>query len=280
MLRKSIYAIGMILLVSPLLAAGDAAVPDLLAAGDAPLPGAVEPAPLPGVHADPPGGIEEEVEDALGALASRVRPMSDPDALRMAFRAYFAYRAAHPERVRKPYLYFVDYGLGNRAPRGWVFDMDQRTVVEGPFTVAHGRGSSRSRNGAPTSFSNRPGSNATSLGLYLTQETYGFRGKANGRRYRSIGLRMAGLSGGFNDAARRRGVVAHGAPYVSARDAGRSEGCPALEERRAQRLLPMLAEGSLVFLYSPNDPVWLAGDPWASSAAGARPRAAASSRDR
>lgn len=268
MLRTFIYSTGMVLLVFPLVAAADAPVPD-----------AVEPAPLRGVHREAPGGVEEEVEDALSALSSRVRPTSHPDALRTALRAYFAYRAAHPERVRKPYLYFVDYGLGNRAPRGWVFDMEQRTVVEGPFTVAHGRGSSRSRNGAPTSFSNRHGSNATSLGLYLTQETYGFRGTANGRRYHSVGLRMAGLSGGFNDAARSRGVVAHGAPYVSARDAGRSEGCPALEERRAQRLLPMIADGSLVFLYSPNDRVWLEGDPWAA-AHGAGPSASASSTDR
>jgi hypothetical protein len=52
---------------------------------------------------------------------------------------------------------------------------------------------------------------------------------------------------------------------MSARDAGRSEGCPALEERRAQRLLPLIANGSLVFLYSPNDPVWLEQDPWVNS---------------
>ena len=216
-------------------------------------------------HADASAGVEEDVESALADLAPSVRGTSHPDALRTAFRAYYAYRAAHPERVRKPFLYFVDYGLDNATPRGWVFDMDEHAIVDGPFTVAHGSGSARGRNGTPTSFSNRPGSNATSLGLYLTQETYGFRGRANGRRYTSVGLRMTGVSGPFNDAARRRGVVAHGAPYMSTRDAGRSEGCPALEEHRARRLLPLIANGSLVFLYSPNDPIWLEQDPWIGS---------------
>jgi len=223
--------------------------------------------PVPAGASDPlpPAGdeVDEAVEAALTALSPRVGRTSHPQALRTAFRAYYAYRAAHGERVTKPYLYFVDYGLTNSQRRGWIFDMERHTLVEGPFTVAHGTGSSRGRNGAPTRFSNRPGSNATSLGLFLTQETYRFSGRANGRRYTSVGLRLAGLSGEFNDAARRRGVVAHGAPYVTARDAGRSQGCPALEQARAHRLLPMIAEGSLVFLYSPNDADWLARGPWA-----------------
>ena len=210
-------------------------------------------------------GVESAVATALDALRPHVVETSHPGALGVAFRAYYNYRAANPERVRKPYLYFVDYGLSNGTPRGYVFDMDALQLVEGPFTVAHGRGSSRGRNGVPTRFSNRPGSAATSLGLYVTQETYGFVGHAGGGTYRSVGLRLEGVSGEFNSAARARGVVAHGAPYMSARDAGRSEGCPALEEQRAQRLLPMIANGSLVFLYSPNDPIWMEQDPWVNS---------------
>ena len=135
-------------------------------------------------------------------------------------------------------------------------------MVDGPFIVAHGSGSSRGRNGVPTSFSNRPGSNASSLGLYVAGETYAFRGKAGGRRYRSIGLRMHGQSGRFNDAALRRGVVAHGAPYVGARDAGRSQGCPAVSMQRAERLMPLLANGAVVILYSPRDGDWLRNGPW------------------
>lgn len=210
----------------------------------------------------PADRAEESTERALNTLYRLVPVQSHPSALRYAFEAYYSYRELNPEEIRKPYLYFVDFGLPSTEPRGYVFDMDKLSIVEGPFTVAHGRGSARGTAPVPTQFSNRPGSNATSLGLFVAAETYDFRGKSAGRSYRSVGLRMDGVSGGFNSAARRRGVVVHGAPYVTADKAGRSEGCPAMESDRAQRLLPMLAGGSLVFLYSPVDREWLKLEPW------------------
>ena len=218
-------------------------------------------------------GVESAVEKtqvqrALDALAGSVRKQSDPKALRMAFQAYYNYKAANPRDVKKPYLYFVDYGLTSTTPRGYVFDMQTLKVVDGPFMVAHGRGSAAPSSGVPTRFSNRQGSNSTSLGLYLAQETYGFNGKAGGKRYTSVGLRMKGLSGKFNSSARARGVVAHGAPYVTATRAGRSEGCPALEQGRARKLLPQIANGGLVFLFSPLDETWMEQDPWAAGANG------------
>lgn len=216
------------------------------------------------VHAS--AAVAASTDRALTALDRHVRVRSHPDALRLAFHAYFTYAAAHPDRVRNPYFFFVDYGLDNSTPRGWVFDMESLELVDGPFNVAHGSGSSHGRSGVPTWFSNRPGSYRTSLGLYLAQETYGFSGRAGGRHYTSVGLRMEGLSGEFNDAARRRGIVSHGAPYVTARDAGRSQGCPAMEQHRARKLLPLLANGGLVFLFSPRDERWLREDPWVASA--------------
>ena len=263
-MRSTAAILGSLGLVFVLSGASDS---DAKISTSAPAPAAapiVTSAPLPAVDSGV-ASLEAAVASALDALSPHVTVSSHPDALRSAFRAYFAFKAENPGRVRKPYLYFVDYGLSNATRRGYVFDMETLTLVDGPFTVAHGRGSSRSRNGVPSRFSNRSGSAMTSLGLYLTQETYGFVGHAGGGTYRSVGLRLQGVSGDFNDAARARGVVAHGAPYMSARDAGRSEGCPALEEFRAQRLLPMIANGSLVFLYSPNDPVWLEQDPWVNS---------------
>lgn len=205
---------------------------------------------------------EARVQAALGALGGRVGKQSDPDALRMAFKAYYNYKEEHPEQVRKPYLYYVDYGLDARTPRGYVFDMEALKVVDGPFNVAHGRGSAPTSRGIPTRFSNRNGSNATSLGLYLAQETYAFSGKSGGQHYSSVGLRLKGLSGKFNSAARARGVVAHGAPYVTAARAGRSEGCPAIEPGRARKLLPKISNGGLVFLFSPLERTWKVSDPW------------------
>lgn len=201
-------------------------------------------------------------DDAVRVLSRYVAESSDPDALPVAIEAYYRYRAERPGVVRKPYLYYVDMGLDNRTPRGYVFDMEALELVEGPFTVAHGSGSSDTRDAVPTVFSNTPGSYATSLGLYLARKTYTFRGKAGGRAYRSVGLRLRGESGRFNDRAEARGIVAHGAPYVTPSSAGRSQGCPAMEPDRAERLLPLIAEGGVVFLYSPHDDRWLREGPW------------------
>lgn len=212
------------------------------------------------------GTVASVTRVALDALTGAVRPLSRPQALEKAFSSYFAYKSAHPAEVRKPYLYFVDYGLPSTTPRGYVFDMDSLKVVDGPFTVAHGRGSSGARDGVPTRFSNVEGSNATSLGLYVAQATYGFRGKMAGKPYRSVGLRLMGVSRGFNDNALQRHVVAHGAPYVTSTKAGRSEGCPAMEPARAQQLLPKLADGGMVFLFAPDEE-WMTRDPWLASAA-------------
>jgi L,D-transpeptidase catalytic domain len=208
-----------------------------------------------------PSGVAGRVTAALEAFSGVVRPLSHPAALQDAFRSYFAFRSAHPDEVRKPYLYFVDYGLPSTEARGYVFDMDSLKIIDGPFTVAHGRGSSSSHYGVPTRFSNAARSAATSLGLYLTKSLYDFTGHSGGQAYSSIGLRLEGESGKFNDNAFARGVVAHGAPYVTSDKAGRSEGCPAMEPNRAERLLPKLADGAMVFLFAP-DANWLTNDPW------------------
>lgn len=205
--------------------------------------------------------LATETNTAIAALGSLVRPLSHPQALADAFRSYFAFKSTHPDQVKKPFLYFVDYGLPSTQPRGYVFDMNSLKIVDGPFTVAHGRGSSTSRSGLPTRFSNAVGSAATSLGLYIAKATYAFHGHAGGRAYSALGLRLQGVSDGFNTNAFARGVVAHGAPYVTPTKAGRSEGCPAIEPARAKELLPKLADGGMVFLFAP-DTNWMTRDPW------------------
>lgn len=198
---------------------------------------------------------------ALTAFASMVHSLSSPKSLESAVKSYFAFKTAHPDEIKKPLLYFVDYGLPSTTPRGYVLNMSSLKVVEGPFTVAHGRGSSTSQYGLPTRFSNAFGSAATSLGLYVTKALYAFTGHTAGRTYSSVGLRLQGVSTGFNDNAFARGVVAHGAPYVTADKAGRSQGCPAMEPARARELLPKLADGAMVYLFAP-DQNWMSRDPW------------------
>lgn len=216
--------------------------------------------------ASPSSPLTVATRSALDAFKAVVRPLSHPQALEDAFKSYFAFKSAHPDQVKKPLLYFVDYGLPSTTARGYVFNMETLKVVDGPFTVAHGRGSSTSQFGIPTRFSNSSGAATTSLGLYVAKALYAFHGHNAGSAYSSVGMRLAGQSRGFNDNALARGVVAHGAPYVTPTRAGRSEGCPAMEPARAQRLLPQLADGGMVFLFAP-DANWMNKDPWINASA-------------
>jgi hypothetical protein len=203
------------------------------------------------------GYVATATQNALTAFTPSVGALSRPQALEDAFRSYFAYKTEHPSDVKKPYLYFVDYGQASTARRGYVFDMESLTLVDGPFTVAHGRGSSTTRYGVPTTFSNASN--------YVTRAIYDFHGHAGGQAYSSVGLRLDGVSTGFNDNALARKVVAHGAPYVTPDKAGRSEGCPAMEPDRAAKLLPKLAGGAMVYLFAPDEN-WMANDPWLTAA--------------
>src|SRR5690242_12315506 len=50
------------------------------------------------------GAVSAEVATAIDALKGSVRRLSHPAALEDAFTSYFAFKAAHPEQVKKPYL--------------------------------------------------------------------------------------------------------------------------------------------------------------------------------
>ncbi|WP_251258734.1 murein L,D-transpeptidase catalytic domain-containing protein, partial [Enterobacter hormaechei] len=66
----------------------------------------------------------------------------------------------------------------------------------------------------------------------------------------------------FNDRARDRAIVIHGAPYVNPATAqlqgrlGRSLGCPAVRLSVAKPLIDALRGGTMVFAYYP-DQDWL-----------------------
>ena len=117
--------------------------------------------------------------------------------------------------------------------------------------VAHGSGSG---DNLARRFSNIEGSYQTSLGLFRTAETY--MGK-NG-----YSLRMDGLDPGFNDNARQRAIVMHGAWYANPDlirtqgRLGRSQGCPALREQVATVVIDELKQRNLIFAYA-DDASWL-----------------------
>jgi len=174
-----------------------------------------------------------------------------PELLRLAESAADRYLAEHAV-ARPELLTVIDYSLPSTTPRLWVIDRAGRRVLFHRL-VAHGRGSGENY---ATSFSNREGSLQSSLGLFLTEETYVGR---NG-----YSLRLRGLEPGINDRARERTLVMHGAPYVSHEYArrngrlGRSWGCPALDPEIARTVIDLIRDGSLLFVYAP-DRGWLDG---------------------
>lgn len=151
---------------------------------------------------------------------------------------------------RSDLLTVIDYSIASTQPRLFVFDLTARRVLFREL-VAHGKNSG---DNATHFFSNSPGSLATSLGLFVTEDTYvGHNGYS---------LRLRGLEEGFNDMAWDRAIVMHGAYYVS-REAiralgrlGRSWGCPAVRAEIAQKLINTIRGGSAIFAYYP-DKSWL-----------------------
>jgi L,D-transpeptidase-like protein len=147
-------------------------------------------------------------------------------------------------------LTVIDYSKPSTEKRLWVFDLRSHEMIYEEL-VAHGQGSGGN---VPTLFSNDSETHRTSLGLFVTGDTY--VGK-NG-----YSLRLDGLDRGFNDHARERAIVMHGAPYVSAEFAqaqgrlGRSWGCPALRETVARDVIDRVKGGGLIFAYYPNQE-WL-----------------------
>jgi hypothetical protein len=111
--------------------------------------------------------------------------------------------------------------------------------------VAHGKGSDPDHDGYANSFSNVSGSNASSVGIYKTAETYsGSHGYS---------LRLDGLSS-TNSNARARAVVVHGADYVSEANVtqGRSWGCPAVSMSIRTKVIDTIKGGSIIYASATN----------------------------
>jgi hypothetical protein len=148
--------------------------------------------------------------------------------------------------VQNDILTLIDFSLSANSKRMWVIDMTTNTVLYNTL-VAHGRNSGEE---FATQFSNKSESYQSSLGFYLTGETY--QGK------HGLSLRLDGLERGINDKARDRAVVIHGADYVSEqfikqnKRLGRSQGCPALPVELNQEIIKTIKDKSCLFIYHPS----------------------------
>lgn len=158
-------------------------------------------------------------------------------------RASEARAAAADHVTNQRYMVIIDYRLHSAIPRFYLVDLRDNTARA--FLTAHGKGSDRDHDGLADTFSNTNGSKMSSLGSFVTGDTY------YGRH--GLSLKMHGLDPS-NDRALERAIVIHGAAYVNPSRAvlGRSWGCPALSEKVAERIIPMIKNG--VFIYAVGPP--------------------------
>ena len=123
-----------------------------------------------------------------------------------------------------------------------VIDLAKKEMLLNTW-VAHGQNSGANE---ATHFSNIDNSFSSSLGFYITGETYrGVHGKS---------LKLDGMDDGFNSNARQRAIVVHGAPYVSAGTIkalgrlGRSQGCPAVATEVADKVINTIENKTVLFI--------------------------------
>lgn len=153
-------------------------------------------------------------------------------------------------KISNPLLTVIDFNLSSTKKRMWILNMDTNEVVFNTY-VAHGKNTGVE---FANNFSNTENSHQSSLGFYVTGETY--YGK-NG-----LSLFIDGMEKGFNSNARKRYVVIHGADYAEPEfinrvgRLGRSYGCPAVPNKIAKKLIHTIKGKSVVYIHK-NDKNYL-----------------------
>lgn len=169
----------------------------------------------------------------------RLDSIVSPDAFKQAICGYKKIK-----QKKREILTLIDFSKASTEKRLFVFDMKNHKMLFSSL-VSHGKNSGENY---ATSFSNKSGSYKSSLGFYLTQETY--------YGHNGYSLRLAGLEKGVNDNARARAIVVHGASYANPSVAkngrlGRSFGCPAIPQALTKPIIDTIKNGSVMFIYAP-----------------------------
>jgi hypothetical protein len=166
-------------------------------------------------------------------------------AIHLTFNSYFS--LIDEDLLRNDSIItIIDFSKPSIEKRMYILDVKNYKIVKNTL-VAHGMLSGLNM---AESFSNKRHSNKSSLGLYVTKETY--FGK------HGYSLRLNGMSAGMNDNAKKRAIVLHGADYVSERfiqrygRIGRSFGCPAVPSNESEEIINLIKEGTCLFIYHPS----------------------------
>lgn len=189
-------------------------------------------------------GVSLGLLAALGAgppaasCAVSERPAPAAHALAAGLRAFRHHRARSRARLRRSDVWtLIDYDRPFTAVRLWVMRHggERDGAVLTYSRVSHALGSGLLH---ASDFSNRPGSQLSSLGSYATA-----RHSYEGRFGHS--LRVHGLDAGVNDNALKRAIVFHPDSGFS-----HSLGCFMLPETSSAPIIDTIAGGSFVYVHS------------------------------
>ncbi len=148
--------------------------------------------------------------------------------------------------VSKNVISICDFSQSSNNKRLYVIDMDNNKLLFNTL-VAHGKNTGEE---FARSFSNENSSNKSSLGFYVTKQTY--------QGQHGLSLKLAGEEPGFNDHAEERSIVIHGAGYVcesfisQCGRLGRSFGCPSVPFEVHDKIINTIKDGSCLFVYYPD----------------------------
>lgn len=166
----------------------------------------------------------------------------DMGVFQKALTGFYNLKLAHKLPLSSNILTVVDFNKPSREKRMWIVDLASQSLLLNTW-VAHGQGSG---DDLPNRFSNNEESHQSSLGFYVTDDTY------MGKHGRS--LRLDGMDNGFNDKARARDIVVHAADYVCQNTInqlgrlGRSFGCPAVSPEVVGQVISTLRGKTMLFI--------------------------------
>lgn len=186
--------------------------------------------------------IDEEIRQLYGIFSENNANVPNLESFKNAILGYK--KLSDKNLVEKEILTIVDFTLSSTNKRLWVLDMKNNDVLFHTL-VAHGKNTGGE---FATKFSNTVNSLQSSLGFFVTGETY-FGG--NG-----YSLFIDGMEKRFNSKARERYVVVHGAEYANPEfiakrgRLGRSYGCPALPTDLTKEIIDVIKDKSVLYIHS------------------------------
>jgi hypothetical protein len=200
---------------------------------------------LKNIKANPPSKVILSTEMVFGTIYKEFP--NNPIDFEIFKKALIGYFNLHSKNhIENHLLTIIDFSQSSNTERLWILDVQNRKVIHSSL-VAHGKNSGEE---FATRFSNIPSSYQSSIGFYVTDNTY--LGK------HGLSLFLNGMESNINDKARERAIVMHGADYVSKEyihlngRLGRSFGCPSIPMSDHERIINLLSGKSCLFIHYPD----------------------------